>query len=77
MSYLKATKSSTNHRFSLEPQSDTTSSLFPPIKTVIVSTSNTLGLGTINYVKLILLKLEFVLEVTVIQLLLNVHLLDS
>lgn len=48
MSYLKATKNSINHRFSLEPQNDTTSSLFRPIKTV--SSADTLNLGTINYV---------------------------
>ena len=50
MSYLKATKNSVNHRFSLEPQNDTTSSLFRPIKTAVVSTNNTLSFGTINYV---------------------------
>lgn len=50
MSYLKVTKSSIDHRFSLEPQSSTTLSLFPPIKTAVVSTSNTLSLGAINYV---------------------------
>ncbi len=38
------------HRNSLEPQNDTTSSLFRPIKTAVVSAQNTLHMGTINYV---------------------------
>ena len=50
MSYLKATNNNVNHRFSLEPQNDTTSSLFRPIKTAVVSAQNTLRMGTINYV---------------------------
>ena len=50
MSYLKVTKNNTNYKFSLMPANDTTSKLFPAVKTVKVSTSNTLSFGNINYV---------------------------
>ena len=51
MSYLKATDENSNtYRFSLMPANDTTSKLFPAVKTVKVSTSNTLSFGSISYV---------------------------
>lgn len=50
MSYLKVTKNNTNYRFSLMPANDTTSKLFPAVKTVKVSTSDTLSFGSISYV---------------------------
>jgi hypothetical protein len=50
MSYLKATKNNINYRFSLKEANDTQNPVFKPIKTVVVSTSNTLSFGTVNYV---------------------------
>lgn len=50
MSYLKSIKNNISHRFSLKPKSSTSSSLFRPIKSVVVSSNNTIDLGSINYV---------------------------
>lgn len=50
MSYLKATENGVSYRFSLKEASDTQNPVFKPIKTVVVSTQNTLSFGTVNYV---------------------------